>query len=402
MLKRRKVLTRGGEALLTGVAVGGCVDNGGGDETGRETITTRTTKGAGTTPTRDDEETVDAPDKLRFILSNYAKQNTYHSLERHLSKEIDTTVTLDKEQTYLTWVDRFQHDRGEVGETLAVIAAPAHERDEVEIVLDREHKQHGYTHGSALVTRADSSIHSVTDLRGGTITLGNDLNLASTIYPLQMIDAAGLDTGRLPRGNGEKADFNPYWLRDPTQYGKEALEVLRNDTSVDAAGVAEFIVRRDGAPTDGLRILDSKGGIPSPPVVVRHDLDTGKRDAIVDAFLTAPPEVFEEFWFRAVREAQTERYHEKVVKPLEDLNIGTGFIAKDNLPDWVTQRGLDISSATDRLLPASENGPGLIDLDGQDTNTETLGPMSEITIRSGRTDLESNAVASTTIELSPQ
>lgn len=401
MPKRRKVLAQAGGALLTGVIAGGCLDNEGEEKNGEKDITTQDSEGTVIT-TRYNGTISNKPDNLRFVLSKYATPYAYRPLKRHLSQEINTTITLEKEQTSLKWVDRFQHDRGEVGETLAVIAVSAHERDEVEIVLNREHKQHGYNYGSALVTRADSSINSVRDLRDGTITIGNDLNLASTIYPLNMIDDAGLDTGRLPRGNGAEADFHPYWVPNPMEYGQEALNLLLNDNRVDAAGVADFLVRTDKAIKNEIRILDSKEGIPSPPVVVRHDLNNGTRDAIMDAFLTAPSEVFEEFWFRAVQKAQTDRYYQSVVKPLADLNISADLVAQDKLPDWVTQRGSETPSSEDRLFPASENGPGLVDIDRRDSNTETLGPMSEITIRSRRTERESNAVASTTIESRPQ
>lgn len=354
MPRRREILSRVGSVVLIGVGTGGCTGlngNGNGNTTGT----------------------------YQIVLSKYAKRDEYHPIRRQLSNLTDTEFGLYRVPNHSGWVNRFQNGSGHLGETLATVASMAQDLGEVEIVLDRKHKQHGFGYESALVTRTESSIDTVADLENRKILFGNDFNLATTVYPLNLLQNAGLGIDNLPRGNGPEADFKPRWVDNPTQYGQNALARLKKDMEVSAAGVADFLVR-ESTDTDqeDVEILDSKPGIPTPPILVESDLKSERRDAFVDAFLNAPPDAFDRVWFSGVRETPDvqERYIKGVMTPLERVSIPSADIAS-RLPDWARDRNGGVQGGR-KLLPDRENGPGLVETGEQISTGGTDRPASDL------------------------
>jgi ABC-type phosphate/phosphonate transport system substrate-binding protein len=373
MLCRREILSRVGGVVLISVGTGGCTgSNGNGN--GNGTTTTEEASGG------ESEESDLDPSTYQIVLSKYAKRKEYQPIRRQLSNLTGAEFGLNRAPNYPGWVNRFQNGSGHLGETLATIASMARDLGEAEIVLDREHKQHGYGYGSALVTKTDSPIDSVGDLENRTVLFGNDLNLATTVYPLNLLQNAGLGIGDLPRGTGSEADFTPEWVDDPTQYGQEALKRLKTDGEVSAAGVADFLVRESTDTVQGeIEILDSKSGIPTPPVLVESDLKSEQRDAFVDAFLNIPPDAFDRVWFSDVRETPDvqERYMKGVITPLERVGISSTAIASAGLPVWARDRDGGVQAGR-KLLPGRENGPGLVETGEQISTGGTDRPASDL------------------------
>jgi len=133
------------------------------------------------------------------------------------------------------------------------------------------------THGQAtyraqIMVRADSTISSVAELRGGSFGFGAPLSTSSHVVPRGMLEAAGLRVGTDVR------------CRYYGHHERAARAVLLGE--VDACGVRDIVGAR--FVDRGLRLLAASDPIPNFPLVVGPTASVDLRRGLVRVLVEEP------------------------------------------------------------------------------------------------------------------
>ncbi|MEF8830794.1 MAG: PhnD/SsuA/transferrin family substrate-binding protein [Halobacteriales archaeon] len=320
MVDRRNFLKGAGAVTTVGVTgLSGCLGGGGTD--------TETDEGSG-----DDTET-DQPFNdgvLDFYMSPSEPQDLmmsqYAPVEEYLTDEVHETE-LTYAQNYSAVLESLGSHTGDVAETGPFAAALGVNEDKADILLQR-FAYGSWEYTSVIVTRDDTDISSLSDLEGKTIAFADRLSASGSLFPLYMLKNAGLSIGDLPTGADANADFDANYANG---HGA-AFETLVNEQA-DAAGVGQFItVAESGTDNykDGIEEVDAYDGIPRAPIVASPELSDDNQQAVTDAFLDAPEEVYlgedgegdtdDDLWFSDVRDADVDTY-QGVIDVATELGI---------------------------------------------------------------------------------
>lgn len=321
MTKRRTFLKSAGAVGVAGLAAGcsGSTDSGGSTETEADTATsTPVPYGDG---------------RLTFYMSpsepQELMQSQYAPVQDMLESELAVdTATLQYAAGYSAVLQSLAGGTGDVAETGPFAAALGVANDRCDIILQR----FGYgswTYASVIATQADSDIESLTDLEGERIAFADSLSASGALYPLYMLQQAGLDIGDLPTDTGG-ADFTPQFSSHA-----EAWSALERG-QVAAAGVGKFISLNDDRELyDGFRYVETIDEIPRAPVVVSPELSDDEQATVRDAFLEAGESLYlgedgeadteDDLWFSDVREASNETY-QPVVDVANELGISAELL----------------------------------------------------------------------------
>jgi len=256
-------------------------------------------------------------------------------LEGYLSENYDVPSGLDAEvsigRNYSAIIQALGEGQLDVAETGPLAAAVGVDRGDAEIILQR----YGYgtwEYESVVAVRNDSDISDLSDLSGKTVAFSSRLSSSGALFPLySMSTEGGLDIGNLPEGDGSQAEFDARFAG-----GHASSFTLLEAGQVDAAAMGGFVAYTDAGPStetfeEVATILHEDGGIPRAPIVVSPELDDAARNAVQEAFLDAPDEVYwgeddeegthDDLWFSDVRAADAETYR-PVLDAAEELDVG--------------------------------------------------------------------------------
>jgi len=210
-----------------------------------------------------------APDRIR---AQYQRFGAY--LEKTLGQPIELFVATD----YTGVVEAMASDKLDLAYFGGVTYVQAEKRAEISPVvteIDRETSSAKYY--SAIITRADSQIKTVADLKekDRRFAFGDISSTSGSLYPRIMLDRAGI-------GN----------FTDPLKFvytgGHDATTLAVVNGAVDAGGVEKRIMQRQiDAGTvrqDQIRIVEQEL-VMGYPWVVRNRLDKGLVDRIAKAFI---------------------------------------------------------------------------------------------------------------------
>jgi phosphonate transport system substrate-binding protein len=200
--------------------------------------------------------------------------------------------------------------------------------EKAEIALQR-HAYGSWEYTSVIVAKEDSGIDSLTDLEGEDIAFSDMTSASGSLYPLYMLQDAGLSIGEAPVSDAG-ADFNGNWASHA-----EAFAALEND-QVAAAGVGQFItLGDDGELQDGYKYVETYDGIPRAPMVVSPDLSDEEKNNVVNTLKDAPDKVYagadgeagtdDDLWFDRVRPASLETY-QPVIEVANSLGLSTDLL----------------------------------------------------------------------------
>ncbi len=326
MTKRRAFLKSAGAVGAAGLAAG-C---SGGTDSGGSTDTSASSSGAETATST---PVPYGDGRLTFYMSpsepQELMQSQYAPVQELLESELPVdTATLQYAAGYSAVLQSLAGGTGDVAETGPFAAALGVANDRCDIVLQR----FGYgswTYASVIATRADSDIESLTDLEGERVAFADRLSASGALYPLYMLQQAGLNIGDLPTDTGD-ADFTPQFSSHA-----EAWAALERG-QVAAAGVGQFISLNDDRELyDGYRYVETEEEIPRAPVVVSPDLSDEEQTAVRDAFLDAGESLYlgedgeadtdDDLWFSDVREASNDTY-QPVVDVANELGISAELL----------------------------------------------------------------------------
>lgn len=183
---------------------------------------------------------------------------------------------------------------------------------------------------SLIATTPHSDVDELSDLEGEAVATGGPTSVSGGLFPLLLLNQAGLDTGGAP--DGDPVDFT--WR--PTDH-TTATQQLIQEPDVVAAGVGafalaphipqeqfdevsqEFVEQAVEYNTAGTRdpqldLLAVSDPIPRAPLVSRPDWDDPLREEVEQALLDAPPEAFQHDEDRLVEELDAEAFDDPVVQ----------------------------------------------------------------------------------------
>jgi phosphonate transport system substrate-binding protein len=218
---------------------------------------------------------------------------------------------------------------GEMGPFAAALGV----RDDALNIALQRYAYGGWEYASVLITTQDSDIESIEDIEGSTVAFADTLSASGSLYPLYMIQDAGIEIGGLPEdssGAAFEATFSSH---------AAAFEQLQAGQA-DAAGVGFFQAVVDGDEQrgeykEGIQEIAIEEGIPRAPICTTPQFSDAQRQAVVDAFLNAPDEMYygadgeegteDDIWFSDVREADAGTY-EPVVEVARELGIESDLL----------------------------------------------------------------------------
>ncbi len=278
-------------------------------------------------------QTDSGPAEITFTLtpaeSDVDVKQQYQPLFEYLESEADVSISSSVAADYAAVYSSLDAGQTDVADAAPAIAIQSADTGVAEVAGIR------IAYGAAkyfslITTLPDSDIEELADLEGETVAFADRLSTSGSIFPLYMLNKAGLDTGNAP--DGTPNDFEGQWS-DHSQ----ARETLINRDPVVAAGTGAFStaahVPKDQFPqqfldmsaeNDGdlgtespeLQLLATSNPIPRAPILVRSALDEDVKSRVVDALLSAEEEDLinedlgddQQLWFTGLSEGTVEAY----------------------------------------------------------------------------------------------
>ena len=282
---------------------------------------------------------------IDFIMSPTEPQNymmkQYGPFADHIDESVDSAdVELQYASNYSAVLQGLGSGSADIAETGPFAAALGVKSDDAEIALQRK-AYGGWKYTSVIVTREDSDIETLQDLKGKTIAFADITSASGSLYPLWMLKEEGLEIGEAPSSDNG-ADFTGTWSGHA-----EAFKTLQ-DGQADAAGVGKFITQGDDGYVDGVRpVADymedyNENGIPRAPMVTSPELSDENTENLVSAISNAPDEAYlgangkpnsetaedateDDLWFSGVRPASLETY-QPVIDVANSLGLSTDLL----------------------------------------------------------------------------
>lgn len=271
-------------------------------------------------------------DRINFYMSPSEPQDLmesqYAPVEDQLEEATGVETNLNYAAGYSAVLQSLGGGSGDVAETGPFAAALGVNEDRCDIALQR-YAYGSWEYSSVIVTQQDSDIESLSDLEGERVAFADRLSASGALFPLFMLQDAGLNIGDLPTDSGS-ADFTPQFSSHA-----EAFAALERG-QVAAAGVGKFITLNDDRELkDGFRYVETFDGIPRAPVIVSPELSEEEKTEITEVFLNAPDSMYlgedgeegtdDDLWFSDVREANVEDY-QPVIDVANDLGISAELL----------------------------------------------------------------------------
>lgn len=346
MEKRRKFLKSTAAAGVVGLtATAGCIgDLSGSDDGTEETTEENGTDGEGTETDGGDES--EESETVRFVLtpaeSSVDVKKQYQGLFDYLEEETGVTIEATVAGDYPAVYQSLKSDQADIADASPTLAVVGTNEDVVDILGIRV-AYGAAKYFSLITTTPDSGIEELADLEGESIALGSRVSTSGSLFPLYMLDEAGLDVGNAPDGN--PTDFEAQWSDHDT-----ARKELINRDDVVAAGTGAFSTtphvpadqfpeqfQEQSAEFDGageadpeLQLLAASDPIPRAPILTRSNWESDKREEVEEALLNAEPEDFksddedvEDIWFTGLQEGEASDY-EPVANVKDALGLEFG------------------------------------------------------------------------------
>ncbi|MBI3973461.1 MAG: phosphate/phosphite/phosphonate ABC transporter substrate-binding protein [Chloroflexi bacterium] len=208
-----------------------------------------------------------APDKIRA---------QYRPFGDYLQKTLDQPIELFVATDYTGIVEAMASDKLDLAYFGGLTYVQAERRaDIVPIVTEIDRENDTPSYHSAIITRADSPIKTVADVKGKRFAFGDINSTSGSLYPRIMLDRAGISS-----------------FTDPQRFvytgGHDATTLAVVNGTVDAGGAEKRIMQRlidaGTVKADDIRIVEQML-VMGYPWAVRAGLDRGLQNRIVQAFL---------------------------------------------------------------------------------------------------------------------
>lgn len=284
---------------------------------------------------------------IRFILnpaeSDVDMERQYAPLFDYLEEETGATVESTLTSSYSATLTALRDGHGEIADASPSVAIAG---SDIVDVMGIRVAYGADRYFSLIATTPDSGIEELSDLQDQTIGLADNLSVSGSLFPLFMLQEAGLDVGSAP--DGDPVDFRAEYSDHD-----QARETLINRDEVAAAGAGAFSLtphipadqfpeefmetsaEADNAGTadEELRLLSVSDPIPRAPLLARSDWEGSLRDDVEEALLSATEEDLidedadedEQLWFTGVEEGSIDDY-EPIQNVMDALDLEFGDI----------------------------------------------------------------------------
>ncbi|KAB1197317.1 MULTISPECIES: phosphate/phosphite/phosphonate ABC transporter substrate-binding protein [Haloferax] len=287
-------------------------------------------------------------DSVSFLLtpseSDVDIKQQYQPLFAYLEEEAGVTVESEVAADYAAVYQAFKSGQADLADSSPTIAIQGGNEGVTEVMGIRV-AYGAAKYFSLMTTTPDSGVEELADLEGKTVAFADRLSTSGSLFPLYMLQQAGLDTGNAP--DGDPVDFTGQWSDHST-----ARETLVNRDEVVAAGTGAFSVAAHvpkdqfpqqfldvSAENDGdlgtespqLDLLAASDPIPRAPIIVRSELEDGMKSSLTDALTSVTQDDLinedlgedEQLWFTGVEPGTVEDY-EPIKNVIDSLGITLG------------------------------------------------------------------------------
>jgi len=206
----------------------------------------------------------------------------YEPIVEHMSQELGVEVEPYTATDYSGIIEAMRSGDVQVawfGPLSYVLAAEVAGAEAIAVQQTEEGEDPTYK--SLIVTRPDSDIRSIEDLRGKTFSFVDPASTSGNLFPRKAMVDAGLD----PDADLAQATY-------AGGHDASALAVANGD--VDAGAVADTTLESmvsEGVVEEGdLRVVAESDPIPESPIAVNEDLPEPVKQRIKEVFLNMSPE----------------------------------------------------------------------------------------------------------------
>ncbi|MFC7167395.1 phosphate/phosphite/phosphonate ABC transporter substrate-binding protein [Halospeciosus flavus] len=315
MVQRRDFLKSAGAVGAIGLSAG-CIGNFGSQPYGDGTVTF----------------VMSPSEPQEYMMKQYKPVKQF--LAEKTASNVD--VKLQYAADYTAVLQALGSGNAEIAETGPFAAALGVKAEKANIALQR-YAYGSWDYSSVIVTRKDSGIETLSDLKGKKIAFADMTSASGSLYPLYQLKQAGLDVGKAPRSD-EGADFSATWSSHA-----QAFQAMKNGQA-DACGVGRFITVKDADENgdgerdykDFVQEVSRYKGIPRAPVVTSPTLSTEKKEKLVSILDGAPNSMYygadgkegtnDDLWFSKMRPADLKTY-QPVIDVANDLGISTDLLS---------------------------------------------------------------------------
>jgi len=259
-----------------------------------------------------DDAIGDGPTEVTWVMNPAEEeidiQVQYAPLFEYVESEVDVEIVGQPTASYSGTVQELR--RAEEGDRVLADTSPgavAQIGDEIDVTGMRV-AFGAEQYFSLITTTADSGIESLSDLEGETIATAAPTSVSGTLFPLFMLDEAGLDIGGAPGTSPEDFEIR-------TSDHTTAREQMIADDSIAAAGTGAFSTAAHvpqeqfdemsqdfvdisaeyggaGERDPELQLLAVSAPIPRAPIVSNGAWDESLKTDIREAMIDAPDEAF--------------------------------------------------------------------------------------------------------------
>lgn len=231
-------------------------------------------------------------------------------LSEALEMPVELIVTTDYSTAVTAFVNKDVQILGKIG-TLTYVKL-AKECD-IEIIAAQVRAKTGTaTYTSRIITRADSGIKTLDDIKGKTFAFVDVGSTSGYLIPLAMFRAAGIDP---------EIDCSRIYFAGAHDLVIEAIVNKAVDAGCCSDIRWDIAIGEEVFKEGELIILDESGPLPNDTVVVAKDLDPELKEKIRNAYLNMPQEVSMETYGILKYIEVDESYYDYVYEVYEYLEM---------------------------------------------------------------------------------
>lgn len=219
------------------------------------------------------------PDKLKIgVIPSEDSENVESKMEplkNYLSKKLGMEVEIFVANDYTAVVEAMRSKQVDVAHLGPFSYLLAADKADAEALVSKVDADTGLpTYNSVILTRKDSGIKMISDLKGKTFAFIDPASTSGNLVPRNELLKNGIDPDK---------DFSTSLYAG----GGDASALAVQNKKVDAGATSDTVYKEMAAKNllPDVEILHESAPIPTSPVTVRKDLESGLKEKIKQAYL---------------------------------------------------------------------------------------------------------------------
>ncbi|WP_068505210.1 phosphonate ABC transporter substrate-binding protein [Paenibacillus kribbensis] len=237
------------------------------------------TQNTGAAESSQQETSSYTPDKLKIgVIPSEDSENVESKMEplkKYLSKKLGMEVDIFVANDYTAVVEAMRSKQIDVAHLGPFSYLLATEKANAEAIVSKVDADTGLpTYKSVILTRKDSGIKTISDLKGKTFAFIDPASTSGNLVPRNELLKNGVDPDK---------DFSTSLYAGGGDASALAVQNKKVDAGATSDTVYKAMVAKNLLPD--VSILHESAPIPTSPVAVRKDLDSGLKEKIKQAYL---------------------------------------------------------------------------------------------------------------------